>query len=314
MRPSVDDDQSHPSDPIPLGGEELDPATLAALRGALGDLDFLRPDAPLGDTPMPDWAWQRIATALDDERGTAPGPRRGWTRWAGGLVAASVAVLAVGVAVTSFSGSGGGDVLVAEGAPTPSVAAQATPDALTEQAEPLTAAAPQPEVNADSNGLAEDPSTTDSSAAAPDLSIPGMLSFAGMVPPAATVVGSQTDYSTPQLETQVASMLDEMDMGMPRMKQAMEEPPTVLDVPLVPAAAVQQVSQSLRDCVTRLTKVANSTALLVDWSRVDGEDAGVVVVPEYDGADQSAPDLRELDIWVIDPECDVRVTVHMSMP
>lgn len=302
------DDQSWPSDPTPLGGEELDPATLAALQDALGDLDFLRPDAPLDETPMPDWAWQRITTALHDERGTASGPRRGWTRWAGGLVAASVAVLAVGVAVTTFSGSGGGDVLVAEGAPPPSVVSQSAPDAV---AEPLAAAAPE------ADALATEPSPTDAPAVASDLSMPGMLSFAGMVPPAATVLRSQTDYSTPRLEEQVADVLDGMDMGMPRMKQAMEQvveqPPTDMAVPLVPAAAVQQVSQSLRDCVTRLTQLADSTALLVDWSRVDGKDAGVVVVPEYDGSDTSAPDLQELDIWVIDPECDVRVTVHMSM-
>ena len=312
MTRSVDDDQSQPSDPTPLGGEELDPATLAALRGALGDLDFLRSDAALDNTPMPDWAWQRITTALDDERGTAPGPRRGWTRWAGGLVAASVAVLAVGVAVTSFSSSDGGNVLVAEGAPTPSVAAPAAPEAAADLAEPLTV--PMPEVGPEADAPAEPDESADGSGLSADLSMPGMLSFAGMVPPAATVLGSQTDYSTPQLEKQVASVLDGMDMGMPRMKQAMEEPPVALDVPLVPASAVQQVSQTLRDCVTRLTQLADSTALLVDWSQVDGEDAGVVVVPEYDGPDRSIPDLKELDIWVIDPECDVRVTVHMSMP
>lgn len=303
MTPSVDDEQSRPSDPTPLGGDDLDPATLAALRGALGDLDFLRPDTPLDDAPMPDWAWERITSALDDERGTTPAPRRGWTRWAGGLVAASVAVLAVGVAVTTFSGSGGGEILVAEGAPTLSAPPAPAPDTAVEAAAPLAAA-----------------EEADTAAAPPneglpaDFALPGMLSFAGMVPPAATVLGSQTDYSTPQLESQVADVLDGMDMRMPRMKQAMEEPPTELDVPLLPASAVQQASQTLRDCVTRLTQLADSTALLVDWSRVDGQDAGVVVVPEYDGADQSTPDLQELDIWVIDPECDVRVTVHMSMP
>lgn len=304
----MDDDQSWPSDPTPLGGEELDPATLSALQDALADLDFLRPDAPLDDAAMPDWAWQRITTALDDERGTALGPRRGWTRWAGGLVAASVAVLAVGVAVTTFSGSGGDDVLVAKGTPPSPVASQTVPPAA---AEPLIAAAPE------ADALAAAPPEADSPAVASDLAMPGMLSFAGMVPPAATVLRSQTDYSTPQLEKQVAAVLDDMDMGVPRMKQAMEQvmeqPPDDLDVPLVPAAAIQQVSQSLRDCVTRLTRLADSTALLVDWSRVDGEDAGVVVIPEYDGSDTSSPDLQELDIWVIDPECDVRVTVHMSM-
>lgn len=305
----MDDDQSRSSDPTPLGGEELDPATLAALREALGDLDFLRPDAPVDDTPMPEWAWQRIATALDDERGTAPATRRGWTRWAGGLVAASVAVLAIGVAVTTFSGSGGGEVLVAEGAATPSVARQTLPDEAAESAAPLMAAPPDTEALA-----AEADSPATGSVTAPDLSIPGMLSFAGMVPPAATVLNSKTDYSTPELTQQVGTMLDDMDMKMPRMKEAMEGPPAELDIPLVPATAVQQASQSLRDCVTRLTQLADSTALFVDWARVDGEDAGVVVVPEYAGPGTTSPDLQELDIWVIDPECDVRVTVHMSMP
>lgn len=311
MTPNVDDEQSRPSDPIPLGGDDLDPATLAALRGALGDLDFLRPETPLDDAPMPDWAWERIAASLDDERGTAPAPRRGWARWAGGLVAASVAVLAVGVAVTTFSGSGGGDVLVAEGAPAPSAPPAPDPDAGGTGADTADAAAAPLVAAADEADTAAAPSTEGRAA---DVALPGMLSFAGMVPPAATVLGSQTDYSTPELESQVADVLDDMDMRMPRMKQALEQPPAELDVPLLPASAVQQASQTLRDCVTRLTQLADSTALLVDWSQVDGQDAGVVVVPEYDGPDQSIPDLQELDIWVIDPECDVRVTVHLSMP
>lgn len=303
----MDDDQSRPSDPTPIGGEELDPATLEALQSALGDLDFLRPDTPLDEAPMPEWAWDRITAALDEERVTAPVARH-WNRWIGGVVAASVAVLAVGVGVTTFSGSDGGEVLVAEAPATPAVLADPAPQAV--EADPTDIAAE------DSLALAAPPEEEEAaeSGAGDDLSIPGMLSFAGMVPPAATVVGSRTDYSTPELTTQVADMLSEKGMGMPRMKPEAAQPAIERNVPLLPESAVQMASQSLRDCITRLTQLADSTALLVDWSQVDGQTAGVVVVPEYEGSGSSAPNVEELDVWVIDPECDVRMSVHMSMP
>lgn len=276
------DDQSPPLGSVGEPGDEIDPALLAALQRALSELDFLRPeaadprsDAPSDTGPMPDDVWQRLTLALDAEHGhpehPVGGSTRRWTRWAGGLVAASVAILAVGLGVTTFSGSdnGGGEALVAQ----------------------------------------DDGSAADAAAApAP------MLSFAGMVPPAISLVDSNTDYRDSSLKEQVTQVLDGMGMKMTRMKQEMSAPPVELEVPAVPAVAVLETPRSLRDCITKLTEVATSTALLVDWSYFNGQDAGVVVAPDYVGPDQDTPDLTELDVWVIDPDCDVRVSLHMSMP
>lgn len=290
------DDQSPPLGAVGDPDAQIDPALVAAVQRALGELDFLRPDGSGADEPMPDWAWARITSALDAERG-APAPGRRWVRWTGGLAAASVAVLAIGVAVTTFSGgSGGGDVVMAEAPADVSQLAEAP---------------------ADASQLAEAPAAAQPFAAravpAEDLA-PTRLSFAGMVPPAMTVMDSHTDYTSPSLRSQVANVLKGMGMGEPTMQAALADPPAEVSVPAEVDGQVLLSPRSLRDCITKLTEVATSTALLIDWARVDGADAGVVVAPDYVGPEQSTPDLTELDIWVIDPECDILATLHMQMP
>ncbi len=95
--------------------DEADPEVLAAVQRALADLTFLRPDEGAPDAspapePMPDWAWARISSALSTEAAhaepSARHPRSRLVRWGGGLVAASVAVLAVGLGVQVFSAGG----------------------------------------------------------------------------------------------------------------------------------------------------------------------------------------------------------------
>lgn len=264
------DDQSRPQEQPEQ--DFPDPQQVERVRSVLAGLDFLRPDDPAvsrasdpaaADEAMPPWVWDRLTLALAAEA-DAPATRRtpAWMRWGGGLVAASVAVLAVGVAVTTFSDGSGSD---------------------------------------------QGPTT---------------MSFAGMAPPALRLIDSETDYTAADLGAQVSTVLAEMGMepevAMTAMKQAPAEMPMPAEI--VTAApepiAVLESPRSLRDCITKLTNLATSTALLIDWSTFDGQEAGVVVTPEYPqeaGRPVSEPDMSELDVWVIDHDCDVKAGIHIRM-
>ncbi len=249
----------------------------AWVRSLLGDLDHLRADADPGPSEaMPPWVWARMTSALATEGG-AERRRPGWIRWGGGLVAASFAVLAMGVAVTAFMGGGSEESVVADAAP-----------------EALLSA---PSAGARS-GLAQAPT----------------LSFAGMVPPVLRMTDSQTDYTPAGLGEQVTDLLASMDMAPEAAMTAMSSAPVELAVPDPEPSGILESPRSLRDCVTKLTDLATSTALLLDWSTYLGEDAGVIVTPEYSEADPTEPDMRELDVWVIDHDCDVKMGLHLSLP
>lgn len=262
-----------PSDP--------DPADLERVQAVLSHMSFLRPEGDSGadggsDEPIPPWVWDRLTAAIAAESmGPASRPRPGWMRWGGGLVAASVAVLAVGIAVTSFSGGDDQDLV-----------ARSAPEAAMEQA-------------------------------------PQAMSFAGMVPPALKLIDSKTEYTPAELGDQVEEILTEMGMEPEAAMDAMEQAPEVMPMPaeMMPAlsaavadpASVLTSPRSLRDCITKLTNLATSTALLIDWATFDGQDAGVVVTPEYPETGTSQPDMSELDVWVIDHDCDVKAGVHIRM-
>ena len=110
------DEESLP-DVTPLLGDA--DADTAFVTDALAGLAFLRLDSygsPAGPdvAPMPDWAWARMTTVLAAEQaGASPRRPSRLARWGGGLVAASVAVVAVGVGVTAFQDSGSGGAVVA---------------------------------------------------------------------------------------------------------------------------------------------------------------------------------------------------------
>ena len=261
-------DENYPRDV----DDQVDPADLAAVEQALAGLDFLRPDAPAPTEPMPDWAWDRLSTALAAETARAADPRSSGrsrlARWGGGLVAASVAVVAVGVGVTAFqgSGSGGGAVVAGDAAvPAASVAA-------------LVAEAG-----------------------------PERLAFAG-ISPAQMLVDSDTAYTADGLRTQVRSVLTSFGVGDEQQAKQMmtADAPVEIEAAGVPATGFLSSEESLRDCITKLTQDADATALMVDRSTYEGQDAGVVVAPE-DEALASAPDMSELLVWVVDEDCDILV-------
>ena len=124
-------DQHYPRDVDDEGTDDTH------VREALRDLSFLRPDDPVGTDPMPDWAWARITTALAAEQhGTDSRRPSRLARWGGGLVAASVAVVAVGVGVTAFQDSGSGGAVVA-GSATSGASASAGGQTVAKAGEPM---------------------------------------------------------------------------------------------------------------------------------------------------------------------------------
>jgi ketosteroid isomerase-like protein len=251
--------------------DQVDPDDLAAVEQALAGLDFLRPDAPLAAEPMPDWAWDRLTTAMAAETARAThvpaAGRSRLARWGGGLVAASVAVVAVGVGVTAFQGEGSGGAVVAgdAAAPAPSVAA----------------------LSAEAG--------------------PERLAFAG-ISPAHMLVDSDTDYTAAGLRSQVRQVLTAFGVGdEEQAKQVMAaETPVVVEGAGVPTTGFLASEESLRDCITKLTQDAEATALMVDRSTYEGQDAGVVVAPE-DAPVASTPTMDELLVWVVDEDCEILV-------
>lgn len=260
-------DETYPRDV----DDQVDPDDLAAVEQALAGLDFLRPDGPVTDEPMPEWAWDRLSTALAAETARAAhAPAAGRSRlarWGGGLVAASVAVVAVGVGVTAFRGDGSGGAVVAGDAGAPVASAAAL--------------------------VAE---------AAPE-----RLAFAG-ISPAHMLVDSDTDYTAAGLRSQVRQVLTAFGVGdEEQAKQVMSaDAPVEVAGAEVPSTGFLASEESLRDCITKLTQDADATALMVDRSTYEGQDAGVVVAPD-DAPVASAPDMDELLVWVVDEDCDILV-------
>jgi len=281
------------------------------VREALRGLSFLRPDDasavdPSDVDPMPDWAWARITTALAAEQHGADSRRPSrLARWGGGLVAASVAVVAVGVGVTAFQDSGSGGAVVAgsatsgESAPAGSV--------------PTAAAA--------SGAAAADAAGATAFEAAPltkELAATRELSFASMVPPVFRLIDSDTPYTAADLKDQVADVM--ASAGMPTSSTAVEEAITAPVDPVmttdVPADGFTSTAESLRDCVTKMTQEEEATALLVDRSTFEGASAGVIVAPEGAGAPAASteePAVDELEVMVVDPDCNLIMKVWIGL-
>ena len=291
MASEHDRDEHYPRD---VDGEDVDDTHV---RAALGELSFLRPDHEPGPDeqglvePMPEWAWARITSALAAEQPTPARRPSRLVRWGGGLVAASVAVLAVGVGVTAFQGSGSGGAVVA-GDPGASVMADGSDgDSAVAGAAAFEAAAPVVE----------------------DLAAGRQLSFASMVPPVFRLIDSDTDYTASGLKDQVEEVM--ASTGMPASASAVEktmaeEPdPTVMSD--VPADGFTESAESLRDCITKLTRQDTSTALLVDRSTFEGSAAGVIVTP--DDPEAPAAPMEEVAVTVVDPDCDLIMKVWIRL-
>jgi hypothetical protein len=282
--------------------ERFDAEPFDDVRAALSSLSD---SAASPSEPMPDWVWTRLSSALAAESSAraaathdnvvalptssaAPAePRR--FRWVGGLVAASVAILAITVGVQVMNGSSSGD-LVAGGAAKaiPTAVAQAG-GAPGESAEAAAQSAPQ-------------------AFAAP---APSAATADSAEQPAKMVLDSNTKYTQAGLTGQVTSLLDRINVHSAREADQMPPQPVTLPV----EGGFTSSWTSLRDCLTWLARSPGVQALVVDRGTFDGVEAGVIVIPadQVDPAQTPPPTatvpsaMGNLDVWVVDPSCQQEV-------
>ncbi len=324
--------------PIPLGDPEgaLTPEEAAAhaeVAALLGSLDFLKPDGPGQPEPMPDDVWTRLESALAAQAPLQASPsasppaappaaevaapvvpiRRG-NRWVGGLVAASVAIVAVGIGVTVLRPTTSDSIVAGE--------------STTAVAEPLSAGTTPPSpvaAAADENvaaGATEGKDDAASAAAVPSevpaqQSPPSIELRAEGEPAARVVLASSTNYTPADLPGQVSSLFASMGVDSPEEAMAMPITPVAMPV----ADGFTASWQTLRDCVTWLTGSTDDQALIVDRALFQGTAAGVVVAPgdpgpalgeeDGDGTTAASPaptvtldaGVGMIDVWVVDSEC-----------
>lgn len=269
---------------------------------------------------MPDDVWTRMASAIAAEAASrAPAGatvvpitrKAGRSRpmaWVGGLVAASVAVVAVGAGIgvvrTGSSGSvvagdapaASQDALAGDPSAEEAPLAEQVPDATTEDAVPTPAS-----VDA---GAAEELATSTPEAALPDEVAP-----MSVAPVAKMVMASNTDYTRAQLPDQVVSLVRSAGFGTER-----EARTKVVPTPTLPSEDGFTASwAALRACLIWLTQQDDPHALVVDRGTYGGADAGVVVAPAVAPDDDPATPAPSLtlttasgafDVWVVNPECE----------
>ncbi len=282
---SNDDAPLHAADDDALG---FDPQIQDAVRQTLRDWSTSLDADPLEAPPAAVWDRITAAIATAELAGAAPTSRRlralPGGRWTTPLVAASVAGLALVV---------GANVLGGFSDPTDEPAVFAG-------AEPVTAAVPE--------SASESVSGSETSRAVADAD-PQVLQ-AGFIPPARKVM----DLPEKLTSANVVQKVDEV-LGSVGVKEPMD----VLDMPTEewqPAEnGMTSDPQVLRNCVTKVTKVATSQALLVLRANVNGLDAGLIVVPEFmvdmtamDGMNkekmrQMGREMGVTTIYVVEPTC-----------
>ena len=264
-------------------------AELERVRSLLGELDYLDPTRDPGPAidatgPMPDWVWDRVTGALAHEAAPTRSGHSRAARWAGGLVAASVALVLVGVGVTAVRS---GD----DAAPVPAQLALPASDA--------------------------------------EAGAPAALSYAG-IPPMRMVVDSDTSYTMGTLRDQVRTLVSTVPSSLPAISTA-SLAPAAGAAPAPPSSAASTGAdpaatrlldgtvagfvasdQSLQDCLDSLTDEARTTAFLIDHATFDGRDADVVVAP--DPAAATLVDAKVLEIWVLDPDCTLRLQMWLQRP
>lgn len=140
---------------------------------------------------------------------------------------------------------------------------------------------------------------------------------AGFVPPARKVMALGEDLTSANVAQTVDRLLEDAGVA---------EPVDVLDMPAEDwqptADGLTSDPRVLRDCVTKVTKVATSQALLVLRATVNGVDAGLIVVPDFMQdmnamATMDEGDMRRMGeqigvttVYVVEPTCGLDAPDH----
>ena len=308
-------------DDDPRDAERFDSVRFDDVEAALAEAPHLRPTAEVSE-PMPEWVWERLSAALGTEAaaravathdnvvpiGTpappivANEPRK--FRWVGGLVAASVAVLAITIGVRVTGGTSSSGDIVAADAPkvvsTLSTSLTATPGAAAPP-QAFAAAEAGPTAEAVAGGVLPSGPT-------PGVS-PDLRSNVGPTAeqPAKMVMESNIQYTQAGLTGQVRTLLDRIGVHSARDAELMPEQPVTWPV----EDGFTSSWKSLADCLTWLVKSPSTQALVVDRATFEGSDAGVIVIPadQVDASVSPPPtatiesSLGTMDVWVVNPSC-----------
>lgn len=297
----------------PAGSDPaFDPDIQDAVRDTLRDWSASVDAEPF--EPVPAHVWERITTVLDAEDPTwaqtegyvsdvsSAGRRRlPRSRWTTPLIAASVVALgvAVGASVWGPFGEPTGDEVTA------TVASQTIDEAVEA---PELAESTESTESVESEGLAR----------ADSVSVPTpQVVQAGFIPPAKKVMDLGGDISSAQIANTVDEILT--SVGITEPADVFEMPEETWDAATDGMTSDPKV---LRDCVTKVTAVETSQALLVLRASVNGIDAGLLVVPEFmvdmnkmlsmnaDKMRSMGPDMGVTTIYVVEPTCGMREPSH----
>ena len=297
----------------PAGSDPaFDPDIQDAVRNTLRDWSASVDAEPF--EPVPAHVWERITTVLDAEDPTwaqtegyvsdvsSAGRRRlPRSRWTTPLIAASVVALgvAVGASVWGPFGEPTGDEVTA------TVASQTIDEAVEA---PELAESTESTESVESEGLAR----------ADSVSVPTpQVVQAGFIPPAKKVMDLGGDISSAQIANTVDEILT--SVGITEPADVLEMPEETWDAATDGMTSDPKV---LRDCVTKVTAVETSQALLVLRASVNGIDAGLLVVPEFmvdmnkmlsmnaDKMRSMGPDMGVTTIYVVEPTCGMREPSH----
>ena len=297
----------------PAGSDPaFDPDIQDAVRDTLRDWSASVDAEPF--EPVPAHVWERITTVLDAADPTwaqtegyvsdvsSAGRRRlPRSRWTTPLIAASVVALgvAVGASVWGPFGEPTGDEVTA------TVASQTIDEAVEA---PELAESTESTESVESEGLAR----------ADSVSVPTpQVVQAGFIPPAKKVMDLGEDISSAQIANTVDEILT--SVGITEPADVLEMPEETWDAATDGMTSDPKV---LRDCVTKVTAVETSQALLVLRASVNGIDAGLLVVPEFmvdmnkmlsmnaEKMRSMGPDMGVTTIYVVEPTCGMREPSH----
>lgn len=275
----------------PVGDHPDDQAYREEIQGSVADV-LGRWGRSLDREPyeaLPEHTWEQILAGVSAEQHRQGSGRRRILpggRWTTPLVAASVVALALVLANTVIDRSGGDAPVVASDQTTTEMAA--TDSAAGSSGDAPAATSPNPQIVQ-----------------------------AGFVPPARKVMALPESISSDNIASTVDEILE---------ASGVDEPTDVLDMPeetwQPTPGGMTADAQTLRNCVTKVTKVATSQALLVLRANVNGLDAGLIVVPEFmvdmnkmKGMDSEA--MRRMGrqmgvtkVYVVEPTCGMGAPDH----
>lgn len=167
------------------------------------------------------------------------------------------------------------------------------------------------------NGSSDSSVVASDTAEAPAQSSAPQILQASFVPPAKKVVSLPEEISSNSIADTVDELLAQSGVDEPTDALAMPEE-SWQPVP----GEMTADPQTLRDCITKVTKVDTSQALLVVRAKVNGLDAGLIVVPEFmvdmnKTKDMDADAMRRMGrqmgvttVYMVEPTCGMGAPDH----